>query len=102
MDKAWDAVAYYVAKGVHKRTGERLSEVTQASRVEHLLSEVTELMLAPHDLKEMADIGAILFHHVQAEGYTKEQFVQCILAKLEERVEIVEPPPPPKIWEGKP
>ena len=72
----------------NKTSGWELSKITPAMRLEHLVNEVIELVAAPHDLKEMADVCAILFHHVQAEGYSMAEFEDCIADKLKQRLEV--------------
>ena len=90
MKKTWDLIKFYITTpGVrHKKRGGLIAETTPSQRLEHLLNEVVELCATPHDLKEMADVQAILLHHVQAEGYSMEQFEDCIKEKLSQRLEV--------------
>ena len=90
MNRAWDKIDFYrTTPGVrHKKMGVLLSDITSAKRLERLMDEVIELIGAPHDLDEMADVAAILFHHVQSEGYTLQQFEDRIIEKLAERLEV--------------
>ena len=90
MNKTWDLINHYLtAPGAkHKKSGWLLAKTTPQQRLDHLMDEVIELRASPHDLKEMADIAAILFHHVQAEGYTLEEFEKCIAEKLKQRCSI--------------
>ena len=86
MRKAWQEVARCVSDGVHVKSGWKLSETTNEQRLRHLMDEVKELMDAPDDILEMADIAAILFHHVQARGFTMKQLEDAIIFKLKKRV----------------
>ena len=90
MTNSWDLVNYYrTTPGVvHKKSGWVLAKITSTMRLERLMDEVIELIGAPHDLEEMADVCAILFHHVQAEGYSMAEFENCIADKLRRRLEV--------------
>lgn len=84
----WDTVAYYTRFGYHKKLGSKLKDIKPEVRLKYLLGEVKELIAAPHDLKEMADVTACLFSHVQQEGYTLEQLGECVRAKLAWRIRL--------------
>ena len=86
MKKAWDEVARCVSDGVHVKSGWKLSDTTNEQRLKHLMDEVKELMDAPDDILEMADVAAILFHHVQARGFSMKRLEDAILFKLKKRV----------------
>ena len=86
----WDTVAYYTRFGYHKKLGSKLKDIKPEVRLKYLLGEVKELIAAPHDLKEMADVTACLFSHVQQEGYTLEQLGECVRAKLAWRIRLPE------------
>ena len=88
MKKAWQEIARCVSQGgVHAKSGWKLSETTDEQRLQHLMDEVKELMDAPDDILEMADVAAILFHHVQARGFSMKRFEDAILFKLKKRIE---------------
>ena len=91
MREVWNLIDKYVkANARNKRKGYTLKDIPDSIRLAYLHDEVHELRCEPHDLKEMADILAILFHHAQAHGYTYEQLAQTVVAKLEERFELEE------------
>jgi len=90
MNKIWEIIKYYTTTpGIrHKKSGWLLAETTPQQRLDHLMDEVMELREAPHDLKEMADVTAILIHHIQAEGYTLAELEKCLTKKLKQRCSI--------------
>lgn len=90
MTKIWEVIKYYITTpGIrHKKSGWLLAETSPEQRLSHLIDEVIELKASPHDLKEMADVMAILIHHIQAEGYSLAELEKCISEKLKQRCSI--------------
>jgi len=57
---------------------------TTIGKLQHLRKEVEELMADPHDLKEFADCGMLLFNALAYEGYSVRDLLSEMRSKFAE------------------